>query len=449
MNSEIVSKASSNRIAQLKILVTARTCNPVTGSEASLGWFACRSLSQLGDLWLLVGVEQEPFIDDARKQGLVPGNVHFTFIGKKKPYSQNRLLARFQSWWRYMEFSRALLPVGRELHERVGFDLVHHVTYSTWRVGNPLWRLGIPFIWGPVSGTEEFPLWRFGSILSPVAKVFELVRILSGILSRGSSEVNLCARNSFHIFAAHREAVPQLARLHGTGEGISVLSYYSLNPEMIAAFTPSSFPVRTGRPLKILAGGNLEGRKGVAIALQGLALAKQQGVRFTYRVTSRGPEQRHLESLAKSLGIGKEVSIGNPFEREDYIRELQETDLYLLPSLREGGGTTMMEAMLAGCVPIVADCGGPGTAVTDECGIRVPVNTPAQMARDIAEAVLRFDRDRELRARMGEAASQRIAEHYNEQRFTEAIRAVYQKAMASQSHRDASAPTKGPEAGPK
>jgi len=209
-----------------------------------------------------------------------------------------------------------------------------------------------------------------------------------------------------------------------------VLSYYTFSPETIAAFARPAAPARAAEPLKILAGGNLEGRKGVAIALQGLALAKKAGARFFYRVTGRGSELEHLVRLARQLGIEQEVSIGHGFPREDYARELQKTDLYLLPSLREGGGLTMMEAMLAGCVPIVADAGGPGTAVTDDCGVRIPVESPAQMAREIAAAIVRLDQNRALLAQMSAAAPRRIAEQYAHHRFIEAIRAVYDAALA-------------------
>ena len=419
-----------SQFAPLKILISAIACNPFGGSEALHGWLACRSLAGLAELWLLVSVENKAGIEEGRARGLVPENMHFTYLGEPKPYLENRLLARLQSWGRYIAFSRAILPVARDLHASVRFDLSHHVTYSTWRVGSTLWRLEIPFIWGPISGTEVFPLRKFGRILSPSAKAFECARILGGVYSRFTPEVRLCARNAFHIFAAHREAVPHLSKLRGGTSGISVLSYYSFSPETIATFARPTFAVRSEGPLKILAGGNLEGRKGVAIALEGLALAKKAGAKFTYRVTGRGSELDHLERLAKRLGIEREVSIGQGFPREDYMRELQSTDLYLLPSLREGGGLTMMEAMLAGCVPIVADCGGPGTAVSDECGVRIAVESPQQMARDIAAAVVRFDADRALLAQMGAAAARGIAEEYAQHRFNDAVSAVYQSALS-------------------
>jgi glycosyltransferase involved in cell wall biosynthesis len=298
-------------------------------------------------------------------------------------------------------------------------------------VASPIWRLGIPFIWGPISGTEVFPILKFGRMLSLKSLAFEALRVLGGVYSYCCREVHLTARNAFHIFAAHKEAIEHLSKLRKTREGISVLSYYSFSPEQIAAMTRKSFPVREQGPLKIFASGNLEGRKGIALALQGLALAKKEGgVKFTYRITSRGPELEHLQALAKQLGIESEVDLGRGMSREDYLRDLQETDLYLLPSLREGGGLTMMEAMLAGCVPIVADCGGPGTTVTDECGVRVAVQAPKQMAREIAQAVIRFDRDRALIAKMGQAAQKRIADNYGEAQFNQSILACYQQALA-------------------
>jgi glycosyltransferase involved in cell wall biosynthesis len=416
----------------MKILISAIACDPYGGSEGLHGWIACRALAQLGDLWLLTSAECQPNIEKGQAAGIVPENMRFIFIGERKLYNENRMIARFQSWGRYMTFSRNILPVAKKLHEEIGFDLSHHVTYSTWRVGSPLWRLGIPFIWGPISGTEVFPLAKFGGMLSPSGRAFEAARILGGIYSGLNPEVSASAKNAYHIFAAHNEAVPHLSKLRGKPDGISVLSYYAFSAETIARFARPQFKVRENAPLKILAGGNLEGRKGVALALQGLALAKKQGAKFSYRITGKGPEEAHLKALAKQLGIEDDVIIGQAFAREDYMRELQDIDLYLLPSLREGGGLTMMECMLAGCVPIVAHCGGPGTAVTDDCGVRIPVTTQKEMAGKIAEAVMRFDKDRTLAPKMGAAAATRIASTYADHQFLAAMKTVYAAAVAKQ-----------------
>src|SRR5471030_215752 len=119
----------------MKILISAIACDPYGASEALHGWLACRSLADLGELWLLVSTEHRAGIEKGRAAGLVPEHMHFVYVGEAKPYLENRMLARLQSWGRYIAFSRNILATARTLHERERFDLAHHVTYSTWRVG--------------------------------------------------------------------------------------------------------------------------------------------------------------------------------------------------------------------------------------------------------------------------------------------------------------------------
>ena len=126
----------------------------------------------------------------------------------------------------------------------------------------------------------------------------------------------------------------------------------------------------------------MEGRKGVALALEALARVKTKGVNFQYRVGNIGPEVGHLRRLALRLGLASEILFAPPLSGEAYQKELGATHIYLLPSFRESSGLTMMEAMLAGCVPVVADCGGPGFVVTDECGFKVPVSGHRRMAKE-------------------------------------------------------------------
>ena len=112
-----------------------------------------------------------------------------------------------------------------------------------------------------------------------------------------------------------------------------------------------------------------------------------------------------------------------------YQEELLKSHIYLLPSLRENAGRTLMEAMLAGCVPIVADCGGPGDIVTDQCGFRVPLSSPEEMAGAIAAIVCKLDADRSLFKALGLAAHDRIATHYSEDHYLQSIEEIYNRAL--------------------
>jgi len=132
-----------------------------------------------------------------------------------------------------------------------------------------------------------------------------------------------------------------------------------------------------------------------------------------------------LKKLAARLDLSGEIIFGGPMSRENYQQELGKTHVYLLPSMRETVGLTMLEAMLAGCVPIVADNGGPRFAVSDDCGYRIPVGTARQMSQAIADIIVEINRDRKIIAAKGQLASKRIATHFTEENYRRTVNEVY------------------------
>jgi glycosyltransferase involved in cell wall biosynthesis len=185
---------------------------------------------------------------------------------------------------------------------------------------------------------------------------------------------------------------------------------------------------KPNRSLRAFAAGNLEGRKGVAIALQAIFLAKKAGVRIEYHVTSQGPELAHLQRLSETLGLSDQVILGRRFDAADFAAALATFDIVLLPSLRDGAGLSIMEAMLAGCVPIVADWCGPAEFVTPECGYKVPVTSPTNMATEIAHILHELDKDRNLLKVKGTLAEDRIRSAYNERQFLDFMSKMYERS---------------------
>lgn len=407
----------------MKILVSAIGCTPYSGSEGAYGWRACRTIAEDHDLWILTAGENKKALDRAVAEGLVPPNMRFIFIGEDKPYHENRMYARLQSWARYVKFNKSILPKAQELHREIGFDRAHLVTYTTWRVGCILWKLPIPLIWGPISGTEVFPS-AFLSTISRASILFEGFRYVSSLKSWFSPSVRKCAQMAKKIPVTHRQAGEVLSKLRGNSQGISLFVNVFFGDKQIAELQRSEYVAPQGS-LKIFGSGNMEGRKGVSLALRALAELKRRGVKFTYTYSNRGPELNYLTQVRDSLGLQNEVTLGNSLSREDFLKTLKTSDIYLLPSLREGAGQTMMEAMLGGCVPVVADRFGPGEIVTPECGFKVPVISPAQVVEDLVAVVMKLDQDRDLIARLSKAAQERIAQNYNAVEFRRRVNELY------------------------
>jgi glycosyltransferase involved in cell wall biosynthesis len=407
----------------MKIFVSAIACNPYLGSESLGGWSAVRSLARDHDLWVVTSKRHRLDLKKAEAEGLVPKNVRFITIGNYEEWRPSRRLGRLKDWEEYVHFSRAILPLARQLHSTEKFDLAHHVTIATWRVASPLWRLGIPSVFGPISGNEQFPL-RLLPILSLSAAGFELLRMSSNTASKFSPSVRACMRHASHIFAANSETESLVKKLRGAADGVSRLMQNFYSAERIQAFTSHANPRDPAGPLRLFAGGYLEGRKGVALAIHALARAKVQGVNFRYWVGNQGPELSHLKKLAQQLGLQEQIIFGY-LPAAEYRKELGMTHVFLLPSLRDGVGATLMEAMLAGCVPVVADCGGPGHIVTEDCGYKIPVSSRERMIDELANAIVTIDRDRKIVLEKGRAASRRIATDFSEENYRATLNAVY------------------------
>jgi glycosyltransferase involved in cell wall biosynthesis len=413
----------------MKVLVSAVACTPYHGSENYVGWEAVKALSKDHGLWVLTSRRNVPDLQRATAEGLVPDNVHFAFAGTCSPWHPNRMRARLQGWREYLNFSKAILPVARQLLYQEKFDVVHHVTYVTWRVASPLGELGIPFVFGPVGGYEQFPL-RLLPTLSPAATAFELARMTSNVISRFSPAVRHCLRSADHVVVGNLETEKLVKTVRGASAGVSTLSAAFYSSTQIESFSRFAEGKHLSGPLRLFAAGNMEGRKGVALALEALAEAKQKGVQFQYRLGASGPEVAHLKQLTSRLGLQDHVIFGDSLHGEAYRRELGDTHIFLLPSLRESAGLTMMEAMLAGAVPVVADCGGPASIVTNDSGYKIPITSSHQMVQEMAEILVAMDRNRQLIAEKGRAASARIATHFSEDNYRQTIKGIYQAVTA-------------------
>jgi len=408
----------------MKVLISAIACNPYLGSESYFGWSAVKCLAQDHKLCVITGNRNRPDLARAEAEGLVPPNVRFVYAGEFKEWHPNRLLARLQDWKEYINFSKDSLAVARELHRTEKFDLVHHVTIATWRVASPMWQLGIPFIFGPICGNEPFP-FRLFPILSPVGAAFELLRKISNVISRFSPGVRRGICGAAHVFAATTETEQLIKTMRGSGKGISQLSPGFYSAAKVAEFSRFTPGKNANGVLRLYAAGNLGGQKCIALAFQALSRVKKRGVDFHYHLGASGPEVPYLKKMAARLGLTREVLFGGTMSREDYQRELGNTHVYLLPSMRETVGLTMMEAMLAGCVPIVADNGGPRLAVTEDCGYKIPVSTPNRMAEEIANIIVTIDRNRKIISKKGAKASIKIATRFTEDNYRRTINAVY------------------------
>lgn len=132
-------------------------------------------------------------------------------------------------------------------------------------------------------------------------------------------------------------------------------------------------------------------------------------------------ESQGLTDAIQRAGVGDRVHrLGF---RKDAPSITAACDAFVLPSVkREGLARSLIEAMAYGVAPIVTDCGGsPELVLHEECGLVVPVRS----APALRDAIVRLQRDPQLRKRFGAAARQRIASDFRIETTIEKTLALY------------------------
>ncbi len=352
--------------------------------------------------------------------------VRFHYLRPRIQWNENRMIARFQDWWDYHKWCVQARELARSLIEQNAYDVAHHITFATWRVAPPLAGLGLPLVMGPVGGGEVFPR-KFFSILSPTSKAFELARMASNRIAANNPKLRQALASADVLLPNNDETAQILHKAGADGERMMIATQSFLTPQKIELF--DSWRARRtaydGGTLRIFAGGNLEGRKGVAIALKALGRLRGSGVPCEFLYGGHGPELAHLLRLRDTLQLQDNVRFESMLQKDLYLEALHGSHIYLLPSLREGCPITLLEAMMAGCVPIVADCGGQAVAVTDACGLKVKPTSPESMEQAIADAVTRLHHAPELWSCLSSGATERVRSGFSEAGYLESMHKAY------------------------
>jgi len=163
--------------------------------------------------------------------------------------------------------------------------------------------------------------------------------------------------------------------------------------------------------------------KGLGYLLEALAqLPASMRVRLT--VVGEAKKNGHIEELLTRLGIGDRVHFTGRIDQRKLVERYAKATLAVVPSLYEGFGLPVTEAMACG-VPVISTTGGALPEVVADAGVLVP---PAA-SRALAEAILSLLQHPEQSARLGELGYRRVQRHYTWKQAAKRTVATYRKAI--------------------
>lgn len=154
------------------------------------------------------------------------------------------------------------------------------------------------------------------------------------------------------------------------------------------ATEPVDHPWFAGGGVPVVIGaGTLTQRKGFVDLIRAVRHLADRGRDVRLVILGEGPMRQELAALVQDLGIQDRVWLAGRVENP--FKYYAKAHVFVLSSYAEGLGMVLVEAMMAGCVPVATTCRtGPREILRDgRYGYLVPVHDPAAMATGIENAL--------------------------------------------------------------
>ena len=151
-----------------------------------------------------------------------------------------------------------------------------------------------------------------------------------------------------------------------------------------------------------------------------LVVQKVPDARFV--ILGEGELREHLEHLVREHHLEKHVLL--PGFRTDVIGCVKGFDLFVMSSVTEGLGTSLLDAMACRTAIVGTKAGGiPEVVAPGETGLLVEPRS----AKGLADAIIRLLQDPALRRQMAEAGYARVRNRFTVERMVAETAAVYER----------------------
>lgn len=197
-------------------------------------------------------------------------------------------------------------------------------------------------------------------------------------------------------------------------------------------------PLDDDRPPVIGMAGPLEAVKGASFFLRACHRVVEAGQDIRIVIAGSGPEEHSLRQLAGSLNLSRRLTfVDGGVSMQGYLPAI---DIFCLPSLQQGLGVMMLEAMALGRPVIASGVGGVTSVIEDRVtGLIVPPSDSVSLSERILELLRQRDFARQLAA----AGQELMRTKFSEQRMLDELLEVYRDVAQTVDRSAESAPIQG------
>lgn len=389
-----------------RVLVLAYACEPGKGSEQGVGWNWSLQLARFAEVVVITRANNRAAIERemARRNATNPKFVYYDPPGwVRRLKRKERGLYAFYTLWQWGSYRFA-----RRLAAETSFTHVIQLTFGSIWMPVFVHRLGARFVWGPIGGGEGIPAHLVSQASVPARFVQGIRRALIATIRWNPLIVPVLDRAE-KIIVRTADTMTILPDKHRR-KACCILET-GIDEDLLERCTPPRDRAERDIPT-LLYTGRLVAVKNVEVLLLAAARARDRGSQFRLRIVGDGPERRSLEETAERLGLVSVVKFVGAVSHEHVLEELRRADVYVFPSLKEGGAWSLMEAMCAALPVICLDTSGMSVITTDQCAMRISPTSREAIIEGFAEAIVALCSSGELRARLGSNARERMRKEF-------------------------------------
>jgi glycosyltransferase involved in cell wall biosynthesis len=409
-----VGSESASPRRRRRVLVSAIAVSPIRGSEPGIGWNIGTRLARYHDVTLMCITRTH---DDPHRQeieacfqqhGPIPG-LEMLFVEPTWLYRlvdrKRNPLARALYYFGYASWQRAAYRTVQQIHAAKPFELTHHLNILGYREPGYLWKLPIPFFWGPVAGASNIPLGYFKLLSWPDRVKYGVRNALNELQKRLWPRPRKAARAAAHIWAIGEDNRRMFTDVFGVPAECLCEAGGKPRPQLasVKTYDPSI------EPLRLTFAGFHIGRKAVPLILHAIARVGQE-FPITFTSVGSGPQRQAWRELARRLGIADKINWITELPQAQAHAEMTRAHVFAFPSLQEASATVTLEALSLGLPILCHDACGMGFIVNGECGIKVPMKNLEASVEGFAAALRRLHQDPAEVSRLSRGALARSEE---------------------------------------
>jgi glycosyltransferase involved in cell wall biosynthesis len=360
----------------MKVLISVWACEPARGSENEVGYRTVLAAASRHEVWVITNPSAVAGLRRALRDDDIASRIHLHPLefGVTGDRFEHLGMVGFQRY--YDAWQRQAARLALELDARVGFDVVHHATLSSYWTRAGVASLDVPLIWGPVGGAVNAPLGLLPE-LGTRGVVEEVARAAARPILAWLRPARRARRRARVIFAQNPETA-------------SVLSPHSEVRVMPNALATKVEAVSSNerRTTEILFVGRLLPWKAPTLAIR--ALAHMENVDAKLHLCGDGPERTRTERLAVSLGVRDRVVFEGWLPRPQLLDRLARAGALVHPSVHEEAGMCVAEALSLGTPVVCLQRGGPPEIARDwpsSLSACIPPTTRNPTVRRMAAAI--------------------------------------------------------------